>query len=110
MEARQRDDPLPPSKRARRLVVTTVAVAGGRAAVAGQDVVGAKGRFILVLVSTIAEAEHLLSIAQLGAASGAATIFPKHPHVEGRIAVVLEMKGAPPAQAARLGERLPAPC
>ena len=35
------------------------------------------------------------------------TIFPKHPHVEGGVAIELEVEGAPPAQAARAGERLP---
>ena len=40
-------------------------------------------------------------------ASGAATVFPEHPHVEGRVAVELEVEGAPLAQAARAGERLP---
>ena len=70
--------------------------------------VGPKGRFALVLITTIAKAEHLLAVVDLGAAPGAATIFPKHPHVEGRITVVLEMEGAPPAQATRAGKRLPA--
>ena len=43
----------------------------------------------------------------LGAAPCAATIFPKHPHVEGGIAVKLEVQGAPTAQATRAGKRLP---
>ena len=42
------------------------------------------------------------------AAPSAATIFPKHPHVEGGIAVELEVQGAPAAQATRAGKRLPA--
>lgn len=93
-----------------RLVVTTAAgdVAGGRAAVVGRDVVGPKGGFALVLITTIAKAEHLLTVVNLGAAPDTATIFPKHPHVEGRITVILEMEGAPHAQAARRGKRLPA--
>ena len=68
-----------------RLVVTAAAgaVAGGRAAVAGRDVVGTKGGFALILVSTVAKAEHLLAVIHLGAAPDLATIFPKHPHVEG---------------------------
>ena len=92
-----------------RLVVATIAgvVAGGRAAIAGRDAVGTKGGFALILVTTVAKAEHLLAVVHLGAAPGAATIFPKHPYVEGRITVVHEMEGAPPAQAARAGERLP---
>ena len=78
MEARRRGDPLPPSKRARRLVVaaTARAVAAGRATVAGRDVVGPKGGFALPLVPTIAKAEHLLAVVHLGAASGATTVFP----------------------------------
>ena len=56
----------------------------------------------------IIETEHLLAVVRLGAAPGAATVFPKHPHVEGRAAIELEVEGAPPAQAMRAGERLPA--
>ena len=66
--------------------------------------VGPKGRFALILITTIAKAEHLLAVVDLGAAPGAATIFPKHPHVEGRVTVILEMEGAPPAQASHAGE------
>ena len=36
------------------------------------------------------------------------TIFPKHPHEKGRSTIVLEVEGAPPAQAARAGKCLPA--
>lgn len=67
---------------------------------------GVAGGFVLILVPTITEAEHLLAIVHLGAASGAAAVFPKHPHEEGRIAVKLEVEGALPAQAARAGEHL----
>ena len=92
------------------MVITTAAgaVAGGRAAVAGRDAVGTRGGFAFILVTTIAKAEQLVAVVHLGAAPGAATIFPKHPHVEGCITVVPEMEGAPPAQAARVGKRLPA--
>ena len=69
--------------------------------------VGTKGGFALIFITTIAKAEHLLAVVHLGAAPGAATIFPKHPLIEGRITVVPEMEGAPPAQAARGGECLP---
>ena len=95
---------------ARRLVVaaTAGAVAGGRAAVAGRGTVAAEGRLALILVTTVTKAEHLLIVVRLGAAPGAATIFPKHPHIEGRSTIVPEVEGAPPAQAARAGERLPA--
>ena len=94
----------------RWLVVATAAgaVTGGRAAVAGRDAVVAEGRLALILVMAVAKAKHLLVVVRLGAAPGAATIFPKHPHVEGRVAVLLEMEGAPPTQAARTGKRLPA--
>ena len=93
-----------------RLIITANAgaVAGGRAAIAGRDTVGTKGGFALILVSTIAKAEHLLAVVHLRAAPGAATIFPKHPHIEGLSTIVLEVDGAPPAQAARAGKRLPA--
>ena len=69
--------------------------------------VGTKGGFALILVMTIIMDEHLLAVVDLRAAPGAATIFPKHPHVEGCITIVLEMEGAPPAQAAHVGERMP---
>ena len=70
--------------------------------------VGPKGGFALILVTTIAEAKHLLVVVDLGAAPGAATIFPKHPHVDGGVAVELEVQGAPATQASRAGKRLPA--
>ena len=44
----------------------------------------------------------------LRAAPDAAAIFPEHPHVEGHLAVILEVEGAPPAQTMCAGERLPA--
>ena len=108
-KARRRDDPLPPSKRARRLVIatTTGAIARGRATIAGRDTVGTKGGFALILVMAIAKAEHLLAVVHLGAAPDTAAVFRKHPHVEGRVAVILEVEGAPPAQATRAGKRLP---
>ena len=56
----------------------------GRAAIAGRDAVGTKGGFALILVAAVAKAEHLLTVVRLGATPGAATIFPKHPHIEGR--------------------------
>ena len=70
--------------------------------------VTAEGKLAFVLAATITKAEHLLTVIRLGPAPGAATIFPKHPHIEGRSTIVLEVEGAPPAQAARAGERLPA--
>ena len=47
-------------------------------------------------------------IVVLRAAPSAATIFLEHPHVEGGIAVELEVQGAPPVQTTRAGKRLPA--
>ena len=41
------------------------------------------------------------AVVTLGATPCAATIFPKHPHVEGGVAVELEVQGAPAAQATR---------
>ena len=91
---------------ARRLIK---AAAAGTVAKRGVTIArrGAAGGFVLLLVPTTAKAEHLLAVVHLGAASGAAIVFPEHPHEEGRVAVELEVEGAPPAQAARAGERLP---
>ena len=46
--------------------------------------------------------------AVLRAAPHAAVVPPEYPHKEGRQAVVLEVEGAPSAQATRAGEGLPA--
>ena len=67
---------------------------------------GTEGRPTVTLISAIAKAEHLVVVV-LGAAPDAATIFPKYPHKEGRVAVILEVEGTPPAQSTRVGERLP---
>ena len=63
-------------------------VAKGGATIARR---GVAGGFVLLLVPTIAKAEHLLAVVHLGAASGATTIFPEHPHEEDRVAVELEV-------------------
>ena len=68
----------------------------------------AEGKAILTLVTTVTKAEQLAAVVVLGAAPDAPTVFPEHPHVEVRIAVVFEVEGASPAQAARAGKRLPA--
>ena len=39
--------------------------------------VAAEGGLALILVATVTKAEHLLTVVRLGAAPGAATIFPK---------------------------------
>ena len=75
------------------VAVTAGAVAGGRAGIAGRDAVGTKGGFALILVMAIAKAEHLLAVVHLGAAPSAAIILPEHPHIEGRVTVILEMEG-----------------
>ena len=61
--ARQRDDPLLPSKRAWRLVIaaTAGAVAGRRVAVAGRAMAGAEDKPAFTLIATVAKAEHLAS-------------------------------------------------
>ena len=64
---------------------------------------GAKDKPAFTLVAAVAKAKHLTTIVFLRAAPDAATIFPKHPHIEGRSAIVLEVEGAPPAKAARAG-------
>ena len=46
--------------------------------------------------------------AVLRAAPQAAVVPPEHPHIEGRRVVVLEVEGAPSAQATRAGKVLPA--
>ena len=43
----------------------------------------------------------------LRVAPSVATILLEHPHVEGGIAVELEVQGAPPAQTMHAGKRLP---
>ena len=69
---------------------------------------GAEGGPAVTLVAAVAKAEHLIAVVVLGAAPDAPTIFSEHPHIEGRVVVVFEVEGAPPAQAARAGKRLPA--
>ena len=61
-----------------------------------------------VFISTIAKAGHPVTIIIFGAAPNAVAIFSEHPHVEGGVAIEIEMQGAPPAQATRAGKRLPA--
>ena len=84
------------------------AVAGRRVAVAGRAMAGAEGKPAFTLVAAVAETEHLTAVVVLRAAPDAAAIFPEYPHIEGRVAIVLEVEGAPPAQAACAGKRLPA--
>ena len=50
----------------------------------------------------------MAAVVILRATPSAATIFPEHPHVEGGIAVELEVQGAPPDQTTRAGKRFPA--
>ena len=60
-----------------------------------------------VVLSIIVGVGFPAAVVVLRAAPYAATIFPKHPHVEGGIAVKLEVQGAPTAQATRAGKHLP---
>ena len=69
---------------------------------------GAEGTPAFTLVATVADTKHLTAVVVLRAAPDAAAIFPEHPHIEGRVAIVLEVEGSPPAQATRAGKRLPA--
>ena len=57
---------------------------------------GAEDKPAFTLVAAVPEAEHLTTVVVLRAAPDAATIFPEHPHIEGRVAIVLEVEGAPP--------------
>ena len=63
---------------------------------------------IFVLVS--AGAGQAAAVVVFRATPGTATVFPEHPHVEGGVAIKLEVQGAPPAQATHEGKRLPAAC
>ena len=93
-----------------RLVITAAAcaLAGGRATAAGRAAAVAKGKLTLSVSTAVIKAKLIAVLVVFGEAPCAAAIFPKHPHVEGRDAVVLEVEGAPPAQATRAGKRLPA--
>ena len=75
---------------------------------AKRAMVAAGGKVALFLVMTVAKANRSVTLAVFRAAPGAATIFLKHPHKEGRDPVVFEVEGAPPAQAAHAGKRQPA--
>lgn len=92
-----------------RLVVaaTAGALVGGGAAIAEQAATIAGGKAALVLVASVAKAEYFVALAVFREAPGAVTIFPEHPHEEGRNTVVFEVEGAPPAQAACAGKCLP---
>ena len=61
---------------------------------------------VFILAST--GAGQAATVVVFEAAPNTATIFPEHPHVEGGVAIELEVQGAPPAQATRTGKRLPA--
>ena len=57
---------------------------------------------------TNAGAGSTAAVIVLGAASSMMVVFPEHPHVEGGVAVELEVQSASSAQAARAGKCLPA--
>nr|XP_020159471.1 uncharacterized protein DKFZp434B061-like [Aegilops tauschii subsp. strangulata] len=68
----------------------------------------AKGKLTLSIVAAVVKAKLIVAAAVFGAASCTTAVFPEDPHVESREAIVHEVEGAPPAQAAWAGERLPA--
>ena len=82
-----------------RLVRATTAgaVAEGRTAVTGRAAACAEGKAILTLITAVAKVEHLLTVIVLGVAPDAPAVFSEHPHVEGHVAVVFEVEGAPPS-------------
>ena len=90
---------------ARRLVAATAGGAAVRRGVteAWRTVEAAGPAPAFIFIPTIAEVGRLATVVVFGAA-----IFSKHPHVEGGVSIELEVKGAPPIQAARAGKRLPA--
>ena len=81
------------------VATTTRALIRGRAAIAGG---GARATETKLAIATIIVA------AILRAAPHASSLLPGHPHVEGCQAIVLEVEGAPSAQATHAGEGLPA--
>ena len=48
---------------------------------------------VFILVS--ARAGQAAAVVVFGAAPSTATVFPEHPHVEGGVAIKLEVQGAP---------------
>ena len=55
---------------------------------------GAEGDPAFTLVAAVAEAGHLTTVVVLRATPEGTAIFPEHPHIEGRVAIVLEVEGA----------------
>ena len=102
--------PLKASAAARRLVAATAGGAAVRtgAAEAWRAANAACHAPAFIFISTIAEAGHPAVVIILGTAPNTAAILSEHPHVEGGVAVELEVQGAPAAQATRAGKRLPA--
>ena len=92
-----------------RLVIAAAAgaLAGGGATAAGGGAAVTKGKLTLVVITAVSKGKLIVVAAVFRAAPRTAPIFPEHPHIEGHVAVILEVKGAPPAQAACAGERLP---
>ena len=91
-----------------RLVIATAAGAYAGAAIARRAAAATEGEVTLVFVMAIAKDKHLTTIVVIfRAASGTAAVFSEHPHKEGGVAVELEVKGAPLAQATSVGKCLP---
>ena len=82
-----------------RLVVAAAAATftGGGAVATGQATVVAKSDLAHGVVAAIVKAQLVIAAAVLMAAPCTAAVFPKNPHVEGRVAVKLEVQGAPMA-------------
>ena len=66
-----------------------------------------KAKLTLVTDATDVKAKIIVAAAIFWAAPCVAVVFPEHPKEEGRKAIILEVEGAPPAQAPRVGECLP---
>ena len=83
------------------------ATAVGGAAAARSSAAVAKGKLTLVVVAAIAKGKLIVVVVVFREAPRTAAVFPEHPHIEGRKAVVPEVEGAPPTQAPHTGKRLP---
>ena len=80
------------------VAATTGGVAVRRGAAEAWRVANAAGHApAFIFVPTIAEARYPAAVIVFEAAPSTAIVFPEHPHVEGGIAIKLEVQGAPPA-------------
>ena len=63
---------------------------------------------VAIFILVRARARQAAAVVIFRATPGTVTVFPEHPHVEGGVAVKLEVQDAPPAHTTRAGKRLPA--